>query len=279
MSFIFYPVNKCTVFVSCTTGLGDLMFETFSAVSIALLSGCQHANVIAAYTREHGYYNLSRIRSPHFTYYPAEEYSWDKRPQYILPWSSKIFIPECGIKDYKWISSNYMHSENDTRHIIKQVTRSIYLDNCNTEFVNISVHSRRGDKIKTKWSSKSSLRYNYDMFTKWLISNNIKYISLASDDHIWATRYINVLHEHAIHVTYNKKNSALDDLCMLHKSRKVVRLGTTSTFSAISAILGHVNLTVIGPNVSDHNSVTEFNRARTMDMHWINSGILGVSVL
>ncbi len=278
MSFIFYPVNKCTVFVSCTTGLGDLMFETFSAVSIVLLSGCEHANVITSYTREHGYYNLSRIQSPYFTYYPAEKYNWVKKPQYTLPWSSKVFNPECGIKDYKWVSSMYMHTEEKTIHTMKQVSSSIYLDKCNDRTVDISVHSRRGDKIKTKWSSVTSLRYNYDKFTLWLINNKIQHISLASDDHKWAVRYIKELKLHSIQVTY-KKNSAIEDLCMLHKSRMVVRLGTASTFSAISAILGHVNLSVIGPNVSDHVSIREYNRAHDMDMHWIHSGILNITVL
>ena len=276
---ITYPRNECYVYISCGTGLGDLIFETISAVSLLTASGCLHSHVIANYNREHGFYNLTRILSPHFTYTSGENYSWRTLPEYILPTSNKVFIPQCGIKDAAWISSVHGSLGKVINTIMRNISSNIYIDSCNAKWSNITVHARRGDKITSQWSAISSLEYNYAYFTSWLRRNNIRHISLISDDPIWAQQYKRTLHKLGVGVTYNKYNSALDDMCIMSRSSHVIRLGTTSTFSSMGSILARVNLSVISPNVSDALSIQNYIRARDMDMHWVSSGILNVSLL
>lgn len=275
---IFKPIDKCTIYISCETGLGDLLYETISAVTLTMVSGCKHTYVLTKYNREHGYYNLSRIRSHLFTFVAYENYKSWSSSQFILPYTSKMFIPQCGIKDSKWVSSYINIDESRVKNIMRFVSTNITISECTGRHM-LSVHSRRGDKIQTRWSSISSLTYNYDYFYNWSIYNNIKKFNLASDDPVWAATCIKRFKLKNININYNRHQTAISDLCMLSSSHTIIRLGTTSTFSAISAIIGGVKLTVIKPNASDKISVHDFNRARAMDEHWINSNILSIKYL
>ena len=274
---ILYPINKCDIVISCNTGLGDLIYETFSAVAIAKLSGCIHSNVIANFNRGHGHYNLSRIKSPYFTFVPREHYSWFSKPEFVLPFGNTPFTKQCGIKDDYWISYYTGNDAALARYALRQISSSISIDSCSDTQSIIGVHSRRGDKITHNWSSTSSLDYIYKYFLQWARSNNVQRISLTTDDHKWANIYIHKLHQNGIHVSYNLTNSAINDLCILKNSNTIIRLGTSSTFSAIASIISNKRLYVIPPNHKDNQSVNDYNRNwKMVDSHWVNSGLLKI---
>ena len=272
----FYPVNKCDISISCNTGLGDLMFETFSAVTITTLSGCKHTNVIAAFMRQHGYYNLSRITSSHFTFLPKETYSWFAIPGVVLPMGNTTFSKQCGIKNDEWVSYFTGYDAALARSTLKQIAHSIKIDACASSS-NIGVHSRRGDKITNKWSSVSSLEYNYRYFLKWASANHIHDISLTTDDKNWAREYSRKLKHMGIDVSYDNTNSAIDDLCMLTTAKTIIRLGTCSTFSAIASIISNKKLHTIPPNINNTKYVLEYNRNwKSVDSHWVKCGLLNI---
>lgn len=249
--------HTCSVRLGCHTGLGDTLFEVFSAVAVATLHGCKHTAVFTPSVHEKRLYDWSLIQSPFFTIsnHTPPPSAWG------MP-----SAPGCGTRGLRWIASQTNAGEAAIRTVLKQVARSVRIAAAasNATQWDATIHLRRGDKLRNNWSSKRSLDVVYDNTVSLLKSEGFYKNYVCSDDSFYGTAFAQ-----RIGGTFFKDASPYYDLAQMLTSRAIVRAAPASQFSLVAAAISGRPLIRASRDVYSR-------RGETNDQIWIDAGLVVV---
>jgi hypothetical protein len=187
---------SCSVYLECTTGIGDMLLDTLSGVTVALARGCKPGDVLVRtkFERADRRYDWpALVQSDIFRMAPTLAH-----PQHRGPWRVAgglhdsatlvtVTFPDvrwpngsCGEHTIsRWMVGTPVVPADTTREgllsIFRRVARSVWFT-CDVIALPVDIgertviHARRGDKIREGYSSHAMLEHIYNATEKWLLA-------------------------------------------------------------------------------------------------------------
>ena len=308
-------VDNCAVYIECTTGMGDVLADAISGVTVALERGCVRPTVHTRWQRRSRHYPWpSLVSSELFTMAEAVAVGPDElrhgAPLAPLkygggPWPRQYHVDfdspstvvvtyprppflngSCGNHDIEhWVAplvSGVAHERLVER--FRQVAHSVRLVNTTMPLPadigeRTVVHARRGDMLDphhlTAWGGKELLDRVYEAVVSYLQAKG-SLAYLATDDPVWGRSYAAHLRAAGIDTAFNEQAAASDDLRAMMHARQVVLAGLQSKFSTLASLLAGVPLVHFASKAATRE---ERAKAHARNGAWVSDGLLNLTVL
>lgn len=300
------PWLNCSVYLECTTGIGDLTMDIISGVSVALGRGCvAPVTIHTRWERADRHYDWAAIVSSDLITFSRPVRIGDDRSclhsdgschAHRRPWpglggppsslpAHVVVVPiqrtgnlfSCGLHTPRnWMASQLpgmAHAGLVAAFL--RVARSIHFRSVSLPpdmHRRAVIHARRGDKIGLGFNSEPMLAQIYAAVERWASQHaagaHAEYtgVYLVSDDPRWAFTFSARLRALGVDLVHNATATPTDDLAALMSGALIVRAATISQFSNLASILSGVPMLSFRTAATPDSKLAESRAATSLHL-------------